>query len=60
MTGTGSGQSSVTVHLVRSGGRLVGLFGYGDAFGVLPGAEPEDDEVETVAVCEPFEFGPAH
>ncbi|RWB17874.1 MAG: hypothetical protein EOS28_30845 [Mesorhizobium sp.] len=38
----------------------VTLFRSGDAIGVLPSAELEDDEVETLAEYDPFEHGTAH
>ncbi|RWO26665.1 hypothetical protein [Mesorhizobium sp.] len=38
----------------------VTLFRSGDEFGVLPSAELDDDEVETLAEYDPFEQGPAH
>ncbi|PAP98685.1 hypothetical protein LRP31_32975 (plasmid) [Mesorhizobium mediterraneum] len=38
----------------------VTLFRSGDEFGVLPSAELDDDEVETLAEYDPFEHGPAH
>lgn len=38
----------------------VTLFRSGDQFGVLPSAEPDDDEVEPIAEFDPFECGPAH
>jgi hypothetical protein len=38
----------------------VTLFRSGDEFGVLPSAELEEDEVETLAEYDPFEYGPAH
>ncbi|RWI02620.1 hypothetical protein [Mesorhizobium sp.] len=36
------------------------LFRSGDELGVLPSAELDDDEVETLAEYDPFEQGPAH
>ncbi|WP_404924662.1 hypothetical protein [Mesorhizobium sp. ORM16] len=38
----------------------VTLFRSGDEFGVLPSAELDNDEVETLAEYDPFEHGPAH
>ncbi|RWC26892.1 MAG: hypothetical protein EOS70_30650 [Mesorhizobium sp.] len=38
----------------------VTLFRSGDELGVLPSAELDDDEVETLAEYDPFEHGPAH
>lgn len=38
----------------------VTLFISGGEFGVLPSEEIEDGEVETIAVFDPFEYGPAH
>ncbi|RWK47816.1 MAG: hypothetical protein EOR47_20555 [Mesorhizobium sp.] len=38
----------------------VTLFRSGDELGVLPSAELDDDEVETLAEYDPFEQGPAH
>lgn len=36
------------------------LFRSGEELGVLPSAELDDDEVETLAEYDPFEHGPAH
>lgn len=38
----------------------VTLFRSGDELGVLPSAELDDDEVETLAEYDPFGHGPAH
>ncbi|MGB3386474.1 MAG: hypothetical protein WBA88_00680 [Pseudaminobacter sp.] len=38
----------------------VTLFRSGDEFGVLPSADLDDGEVETLAEYDPFEHGPAH
>ncbi|RWG22534.1 MAG: hypothetical protein EOQ55_03050 [Mesorhizobium sp.] len=38
----------------------VTLFRSGHEFGVLPSAELDNDEVETLAEYDPFEHGPAH
>ncbi|RWK47572.1 hypothetical protein [Mesorhizobium sp.] len=38
----------------------VTLFRSGEEFGVVPSAELDDDEVETLAEYDPFEHGPAH
>ncbi|AYG64180.1 hypothetical protein [Rhizobium jaguaris] len=38
----------------------VTLFQVEGQYGVLPSAELEDDEVETLAEYDPFEYGPAH
>lgn len=38
----------------------VTLFRSGHEFGVLPSDELDDDEVETIAEFDPFEYGPAH
>ena len=37
----------------------VTLFRSGDQFGVLPSAELDDDEVETIVEFDPFAYGPA-
>jgi hypothetical protein len=37
----------------------VTLFKSGDAFGVLPSDELDDDEVEMIAEFDPFAYGPA-
>ncbi|RCS22776.1 hypothetical protein DUT91_14795 [Phyllobacterium salinisoli] len=37
----------------------VTLFRSGGQFGVLPSAELDDGEVETLAEYDPFEYGPA-
>jgi hypothetical protein len=47
-------------HLARTLMVPVTLFRSGDQFGVLPSADLDDDEVETIAEFDPFECGPAH
>jgi len=47
-------------HLARTLMVPVTLFRSGGEFGVMPSAELDDAEVETLAEYDPFENGPAH
>ncbi|MEQ1954659.1 hypothetical protein [Mesorhizobium sp. CN2-181] len=47
-------------HLARTLMVPVTLFRSGGELGVLPSDELEDDEVETIAEFDPFQYGPAH